>query len=109
MLPFVHVLGVLLACSVTINVILIFFVNRRKVCKHRKGAISASHHRGHDESAVGQSNNLDDEAEEVNYAALDFSTRNVKRGTKKKTKRELPQECLYSAVEADHHNQQQAS
>ncbi|XP_074505778.1 immunoglobulin kappa light chain-like [Sebastes fasciatus] len=56
------------------------------------------------QSTVDLSNDLDGG---LNYAALDFSTRKVKRG-KRKT-RESPQECLYSAVRADNHKQQHTS
>lgn len=48
----------------------------------------------------------DDEEKEVNYAALHFSSRKVKRG---KMKKESPQECVYSVVRADHHNRSQPS
>lgn len=43
-----------------------------------------------------------DEAEAENYAVMDFSTRRVKKGNKKKT--ESPQECVYSDVRAYNHN-----
>lgn len=39
-------------------------------------------------------------SDEVNYAALDFTVRKSKQVKKKK---ELPQECVYSAVSADYH------
>ena len=46
----------------------------------------------------------DGDAGAVNYAALDFSSRKVKRATKKKKKSsESPQECVYSAVRAEQH------
>lgn len=41
----------------------------------------------------------DGDEEAVNYAALNYSTRKVK---KVKQKQELPQECVYSAVRANH-------
>ncbi|XP_075959707.1 uncharacterized protein LOC142962909 [Anarhichas minor] len=104
---FVLVLGVLLACCVIVIVVLIFFRNQRKVCRNCKGAESASHHLGHDRSTVDQSNDLDAEAKGINYAALDFSKRKVKR--EKRKKRESPQECEYSVVRADYHNQQHPS
>ncbi|XP_075959691.1 immunoglobulin kappa light chain-like [Anarhichas minor] len=104
---FVLVLGVLLACCVIVIVVLIFFRNQRKVCKNCKGAESASHHLGHDRSTVDQSNDLDAEAKGINYAALDFSKRKVKR--EKRKKRASPQECEYSVVRADYHNQQHPS
>ncbi|XP_059201632.1 uncharacterized protein LOC131981372 [Centropristis striata] len=99
--PVVLVLGVLLACCVTVIASLTYVVNRGKVCNHCKGALSSSHNLGHDRSTVDQSNDLDDEENAMNYAALNFSTRKVKRGKK----RETPPECVYSAVRADNHNQ----
>ncbi|KAI3351510.1 hypothetical protein L3Q82_020354 [Scortum barcoo] len=68
--------------------------------------MSVSHHLGHEKSIVNRSADLDAEGEAVNYAALDFSTRKVKRG---KMKSESPQESVYSAVRADYHNQQHPS
>ncbi|XP_040903674.1 immunoglobulin kappa light chain-like [Toxotes jaculatrix] len=89
--PVVIVLGVLLACCVTVIAVLILFIYQRKVFK------GASPHHGHDKSNVDQSNDLDGDAKEANYAALNFSTRRVKR---EKKKRELPTECVYSDVAA---------
>ncbi|XP_071314390.1 uncharacterized protein [Trachinotus anak] len=95
-----------LACCVTVIGFLIFYIRQRKVCKHCQGAINLSH-RGHNESTVHQSNDLQEgEGTAVNYAALDFSARRVKRG-KKKT--DPPKECVYSVVRADYHNQQHPS
>ncbi len=48
----------------------------------------------------------DGEGKEVNYAALNFSTRKEKR---RKKKRESPQESVYSDVRAHYHNQQHPS
>uniref|UniRef100_A0A3B4TD27 Uncharacterized LOC111232578 n=1 Tax=Seriola dumerili TaxID=41447 RepID=A0A3B4TD27_SERDU len=79
--PVVLVLGGLLACCVTVVGILIFYINQRTVCKHCKGKFTA-----------------------VNFAALDFSARRVKRGRKKS---ESPQECAYSV--AYYHKQQNPS
>ncbi|XP_030251528.1 uncharacterized protein LOC115568406 [Sparus aurata] len=101
--PVVPVLGVLLACCVTVIAVLIFCVCRRRVCEQCKAGTSrASHHPGHDGSAGDQSPDLnDDDAEAVNYAALDFSSRKVKRAPKKNS--ESPQECVYSTVRAEPH------
>ncbi|XP_018549273.1 LOW QUALITY PROTEIN: uncharacterized protein LOC108895092 [Lates calcarifer] len=107
--PVVLVLGGLLTCCVIVIVILIFCVIQRGICDHCKGAMSASHHYGHERSTGDRSDNLEGEAESVNYAALNFSARNTKRV--KKTSGS-PQECLYSAVQqnrADHHIQHQPS
>ncbi|XP_054453691.1 uncharacterized protein LOC129090175 [Anoplopoma fimbria] len=97
----VIVLGVLLACCVTVIVLLILFVKRRKVCEHCKAATSAAGNPGHDKSTVDQSTDLDVDGDAVNYAALNYSTRKVKRVKK----RESPSECVYSAVRADYHTQ----
>ncbi|KAI3351505.1 hypothetical protein L3Q82_020348 [Scortum barcoo] len=104
--PVVLVLGVLLACCVTVIGVLIFYLHQRKACEHCKGAMSVSHHLRHEKSTVDESNNLNGEEEAMNYAALDFNARKVKRGKKKS---EMPQECVYSAVRADYHNQQHPS
>ncbi|XP_071313902.1 uncharacterized protein [Trachinotus anak] len=90
--PVVLVLGGVLACCVTVIGFLIFYIRQKKVCEHCQGAMNLSH-RGHNESTVHQSNDLESEEMAVNYAALDFSTRRVKRG-KKKT--DPPKECVYS-------------
>ncbi|XP_054453692.1 LOW QUALITY PROTEIN: uncharacterized protein LOC129090176 [Anoplopoma fimbria] len=97
----VIVLGVLLACCVTVIVLLILFVKRRRVCEHCKAATSAAGNPGHDKSTVDQSTDLDVDGDAVNYAALNYSTRKVKRVKK----RESPSECVYSAVRADYHTQ----
>ncbi|KAM7389136.1 hypothetical protein PAMP_023130 [Pampus punctatissimus] len=104
----VLVLGPLLACCVTVISILIFYINRRRLCKHCKGA---SHNLRHDKSTVDQSDNLDGEEKAVNYVALDFSTRKVKRGNKKSSEYSLcvSTQCVYSAVRSDYHTQQQSS
>ncbi|XP_054453683.1 uncharacterized protein LOC129090169 isoform X2 [Anoplopoma fimbria] len=96
----VIVLGVLLACCVTVIVLLILYVKQRRVCQHCK-ATSAAGNPGHDKSTVDQSTDLDVDGDAVNYAALNYSTRKVKRVKK----RESPSECVYSAVRADYHTQ----
>ncbi|XP_078025769.1 uncharacterized protein LOC144463864 [Epinephelus lanceolatus] len=93
--PVVLALGVLLACCVTVIVVLIFYGNRRKVCEHCK----ASHHLGHDRLTVDQSNHLDGEEEAVNYAESERGKRKI----------ENTPECVYSFVKADYHNQQHPS
>ncbi|XP_078025780.1 immunoglobulin kappa light chain-like [Epinephelus lanceolatus] len=93
--PVVLALGVLLACYVTVIVVLIFYGNRRKVCEHCK----ASHHLGHDRLTVDQSNHLDGEEEAVNYAESERGKRKI----------ENTPECVYSFVKADYHNQQHPS
>ncbi|KAI3351110.1 hypothetical protein L3Q82_005661 [Scortum barcoo] len=98
--PVVLVLGALLACCVTVIAVLIFSINQRNVCEHCKGEMSVSHHLGHENSTVDQSNDLDGEGKAVIFAALDFSS-NVKRRRKEK---EYMTECVYSVVGADYHN-----
>ncbi|KAM4555701.1 immunoglobulin kappa light chain-like [Odontesthes bonariensis] len=56
--PVVIVLGGLLACFVTVTVILIFYVKQKKVCEHCKGDLSGPHLPGYDKSSVEQSNHL---------------------------------------------------
>uniref|UniRef100_UPI003AACBEFE uncharacterized protein n=1 Tax=Centroberyx gerrardi TaxID=166262 RepID=UPI003AACBEFE len=95
--PVVLLLGILLACSVIVIAVLFFSRNRRRACEHCRGTVSASYYLGHDKSTVDQSSDLDGEAEALNYAGLDFSTRKAK-GRKK---RELSQESVYAAVRTD--------
>ncbi|XP_051275418.1 uncharacterized protein LOC127374296 isoform X1 [Dicentrarchus labrax] len=107
--PVTLVLGVLLACCVAVNIFLIFHVNQRRVCEHCKGLVlsagakTASHNPRHDRMTADQLTDMDGDAEEVNYAALDFSTRRVRK------KRGSPQECVYSAVNAHYHTQHHPS
>ncbi|XP_071385695.1 uncharacterized protein [Centroberyx affinis] len=98
--PVVLLLGILLACSVIAIAVLIFSRNRRRDCEHCKGTVSASYYLGHDvdmKSTVDWSSDLDGEADSLNYAGLDFSTRKAK-GRKK---RESPQESMYAAMRTD--------
>uniref|UniRef100_A0A4W6FAW0 Ig-like domain-containing protein n=1 Tax=Lates calcarifer TaxID=8187 RepID=A0A4W6FAW0_LATCA len=76
--PVDFVLGGLLACSLAVITVLVFCLNQRRACKNCKGRF----------------------IEPVNYVALNFSSRRVKRG---KIQRESPQECVYSDVRANHH------
>ncbi|XP_050928468.1 uncharacterized protein LOC108895081 isoform X3 [Lates calcarifer] len=98
--PVDFVLGGLLACSLAVITVLVFCLNQRRACKNCKGSTSATHNPGHDKLAVDQSTDLDGDGEAVNYVALNFSSRRVKRG---KIQRESPQECVYSDVRANHH------
>ncbi|XP_026185584.2 uncharacterized protein LOC113144092 [Mastacembelus armatus] len=96
--PVVLVLGVLLVCCVT--VIAFISLTPSNVYEHCNGALSPSHQVGHNKSTVDLSSdlvNMGDEAKAVNYATLDFLTRRVKRGKKK---REYT-ECVYSVVRAN--------
>uniref|UniRef100_A0A3Q1IIV5 Ig-like domain-containing protein n=1 Tax=Anabas testudineus TaxID=64144 RepID=A0A3Q1IIV5_ANATE len=78
----VIVLGVLLACCATVTAALTFCVIRMSVCEHCKEALIHYYFQ-------------DGDAETANYATLDFNTKKVKKG---KRKRESPEECVYSAV-----------
>ncbi|CAJ1059007.1 uncharacterized protein LOC117816975 [Xyrichtys novacula] len=99
--PVVIALGVLLACCVTLNAVLLFRGNRNQACEHCKGGSkSISHNPGHEKSTVQQSTNPDGGTEAENYAALTFSAREVRSVRKL---RESPQECVYSTVRVDHH------
>uniref|UniRef100_A0A8C2WQW8 Ig-like domain-containing protein n=1 Tax=Cyclopterus lumpus TaxID=8103 RepID=A0A8C2WQW8_CYCLU len=99
--PVVIGLGVLLACCVTAIVLLIFYVNRRRVCEHCKGSpylITMYYYYRY----FSYSYNLQDaDRDAVNYAALNFAKRKVPRVKK----RESPAECVYSAVRADYQTQ----
>ncbi|XP_029918666.1 vascular endothelial growth factor receptor 1-like [Myripristis murdjan] len=92
------VLGTLLACSSIVIVVLIFSRNRRRICQHCKGTVTATDHLGLEKSTMHHPSDLNTEAQELNYAALNFSSRKAKRGQKK---RELPTESIYSAVRTD--------
>ncbi|XP_041653802.1 uncharacterized protein LOC121516530 isoform X2 [Cheilinus undulatus] len=89
------VLGVLLACCLTVNLVLLIRASHNRACEHCKEAKGASHHPGCDTTIVEQPTDLDGDTEAENYAALNFSARKVKNV--KKT-RESSQECVYSAV-----------
>ncbi|XP_069388181.1 uncharacterized protein [Paralichthys olivaceus] len=92
--PLFLVLAVLLACCVTVIVVLSVKVNQR-VCKHCKGAMSTFHHQEHDRSSLDESNDLEGEVEALNYVAPTFFERKAKRMEKK---RESPHQCVYSSV-----------
>ncbi|XP_068447794.1 uncharacterized protein [Clinocottus analis] len=89
--PVVVGLGVLVACCVTVILLLLIYINRRSVCEHCKDP-------GHDESPVFQSTELDAGRDAINYAALNFSARKGPRVEN----REPPTECVYSAVRLPH-------
>ncbi|XP_026212943.1 uncharacterized protein LOC113160097 isoform X1 [Anabas testudineus] len=95
----VLVLGILLACCVTVIAILI--LSQSDVCEHCKGMMSALDHLGLDKPAVDQSSHqvvLDGKAKTTNYMTPYFSTR-------RRMKSRYMQECVYSVVRADNHNQ----
>uniref|UniRef100_A0A8C5FSZ6 Uncharacterized LOC115552295 n=2 Tax=Gadus morhua TaxID=8049 RepID=A0A8C5FSZ6_GADMO len=86
------VLGILLACCLAVITILFLTRNKKYVCDHRKGTLSASFHAPRDSQIQKQQ---DGETDSLNYAALEFSGRKTKGG-KKNTERN--QESVYSAV-----------
>ncbi|XP_029021717.1 uncharacterized protein LOC114864884 [Betta splendens] len=95
--PLVAALGGLLACCGAVITILICYIAQTKACVC-KGTRSHSHHKT---PMVDQSNDLVGEAPVLNYAALDFSSRRMKKGTMNA----LPQEGFYSVVRAEDPNQ----
>ncbi|KAM3611986.1 uncharacterized protein V6R79_000456 [Siganus canaliculatus] len=102
--PVVLVLGALLFCCVTAIVVLSYFIKRLKRCALHEGE-SASLPPGHHKTTEDQPSDRDNDA--LNYAALNFTTRKLKKEERKK--RKLPEECVYSVVRADYHNNQQPS
>ncbi|XP_034037873.1 uncharacterized protein LOC117520681 isoform X2 [Thalassophryne amazonica] len=103
--PLVLVLGVLLACCVTVIAVLILYIKQRKVYQHNQGAASFSCPLGSDESTVDPSTDRVGEPEAESYVTLRFSTKPAKN---KKKKRDPQQECVYSTVRT-HHNQNQSA
>ncbi|XP_041845339.1 uncharacterized protein LOC121642630 isoform X2 [Melanotaenia boesemani] len=102
--PLVLVLGGLLVCCVTVVIFLLFYIRRRTVCEQCKES-KASHCPGQDTPTAGQLTDLESEVHAVNYAAVDFSRRNVKHGKK----RSVNSNYLYEAVRADSQSHQQFS
>ncbi|XP_076005107.1 uncharacterized protein LOC142999428 [Genypterus blacodes] len=93
--PVTLALGILLVCCVIVISVLCYFVKRGRICEHCKGATSASVHLTHGKSAVDLSSAAVAEEEAPNYAALNFSARQVQKGRRK---RESQQESVYSDV-----------
>uniref|UniRef100_A0A3P8RV50 Ig-like domain-containing protein n=1 Tax=Amphiprion percula TaxID=161767 RepID=A0A3P8RV50_AMPPE len=91
--PLVIVIGTVLACSLLVNCALFFTRKPKQTCEHCKGKVTASKHVELDRSAEDQRNNVDGEEVEINYVALDFSSRKIKRW---KNKHDLPEDCMYS-------------
>ncbi|XP_028272775.1 immunoglobulin kappa light chain-like [Parambassis ranga] len=104
--PVVLVLGGLLACCITVIVLIILHI-KQNVCKHCKGEPSASHDTGDDNSTVDQLHDLNDEAKELNYAAVHFTNRRENQEKKTKKRRETPEDSIYSVVKC--HNRQHVS
>ncbi|XP_023184719.1 uncharacterized protein LOC102218277 [Xiphophorus maculatus] len=94
--PAVLVLSVLLACCVTLIISLIVYI-KQKVFGHLEGANTGPS--GRQKTLGNQPSDTGARGDEVNYVALNFSTRKTK-GVKKRT--ESPPECVYSAVRGGH-------
>ncbi|XP_040928679.2 uncharacterized protein LOC114864987 [Betta splendens] len=94
--PVVFVLGVLLACCVTVFGAFTLCERSRHGCDHCKGQGNSSHQDGRTGLTSHGSSDLGDAAEAVNYAALSFSTKTAQRT---KVKEQLSQQSLYSSVE----------
>ncbi|XP_068181288.1 uncharacterized protein [Antennarius striatus] len=92
--PFVFVLGTLLACCVIVIISLIVFRHKRPLCEHCKGGAAASNREVLNRSAQDQSDNVEGETVELNYAALNFSSRTRERWTNNRD----TQDCTYSSV-----------
>ncbi|CAL8262549.1 unnamed protein product [Lota lota] len=84
------VLGILLACCLVVIIIHLITRNKKQVCEHCKGTLSASYQIATDSVIQEQQN-----GDSLNYAALEFSGRKT-RGEKKNSER--TQESVYSAV-----------
>ncbi|XP_032410155.1 uncharacterized protein LOC116713973 [Xiphophorus hellerii] len=93
----VIILGGLLACCVIIIVLLIFYIKLKRKCGQFKGQNGGSSLVEDGKSKVVHTRNLDDEAIEVNYASVQTRV----RGSNEKKK--LPEECVYSSVKSDGH------
>ncbi|CAI5652890.1 unnamed protein product [Oreochromis niloticus] len=104
--PVVLALGVLLACSVTVNIIIIFCKSQRVFKNGKAGTKNPSHISENNLSALDHLNDMDGDSDAVNYVALNFSSRNR---VKKNKMKESPQECVYSAVRPYNHALSQTS
>ncbi|KAM4586764.1 uncharacterized protein V3H82_005561 isoform 2-T2 [Fundulus diaphanus] len=87
-------LGGLLTCCVIVVILLIFYIKQQKKYERSKGQIGGYNLEEDDKPAAVQSRNWDDEA---NYASVQTRTRRANE------KRELPQECVYSDVRSNDH------
>ncbi|XP_014901772.1 uncharacterized protein LOC106955859 [Poecilia latipinna] len=97
-------LGGLLACCVIVIVLLIFYIKLKRNCGQTKGQNGASSLVVEDaKSKDVHIRNLDGEAIEVNYASVQTW---VRRSNEKK---KHPQECVYSTVKSDGHQNQLSS
>ncbi|MEQ2230612.1 hypothetical protein ILYODFUR_031206 [Ilyodon furcidens] len=92
-------LGGLLACCVIIVVLLIFYIKQKRNYEQSKDQTGVPSPVEDDKSRVVQSRNLDGEAVEANYASVQTRVRRPNE------KRQQPQECVYSAVRSDDHQQ----
>ncbi|KAM9513804.1 uncharacterized protein ACWYII_047056 [Salvelinus alpinus] len=90
--PVIIALGVTSAVCLIGIIVLICTRHTRPVCEHCK--VGASQHIGHD-NYTRESSSKDQDADTLNYAALNFSERKTRRGRKK---RETQHESVYSDV-----------
>ncbi|KAM3612306.1 uncharacterized protein V6R79_006528 [Siganus canaliculatus] len=90
--PFVIAIGALLLCCVVLIIALIVSRNQKPVCRQCKGKVTAGER---DRLAEDEQTNVDGDPGEVNYVALDFSTRKRERWVNKE---EFPQDCVYSGM-----------
>ncbi|XP_072290430.1 uncharacterized protein [Eucyclogobius newberryi] len=90
--PVCAALGVLLLCSAVINAVM--FYRYRKAAHHKEEMPSSSPIELLDTSLADQSNNEGGKEAAVNYVALEFPLRKVKRSKMKNG----TSECLYSAT-----------
>uniref|UniRef100_I3KV90 Ig-like domain-containing protein n=2 Tax=Oreochromis niloticus TaxID=8128 RepID=I3KV90_ORENI len=96
--PLSAVLVTLLIFSVLVNFGLILSRKQKPTCEQSKGGETVSTQppiNEQDRSTADQLSNVEGEEVGVNYAALDFSSRKVKKW---KNKRELPHNSIYSGM-----------
>ncbi|XP_008419156.2 uncharacterized protein LOC103471753 [Poecilia reticulata] len=96
-------LGGLLACCVIVIVLLIFYIKLKRNCGQTKGQNGGSSLVEDAKSKDVHTRNLDGEAIEANYASVQTW---VRRSNGKKNH---PQECVYSTVKSDAHQNRLSS
>ncbi|XP_043982521.1 uncharacterized protein LOC122836748 [Gambusia affinis] len=99
----VIILGGLLVCCAILIVLLIFYIKLKQKCGQGKGQNGGTRLVEDDKSEVVHTRNLDGETIEANYASV--QTR-VRRSNEKKN---LLEQCVYSSVKSDGHQNQLSS
>ncbi|PWA18620.1 hypothetical protein CCH79_00005756, partial [Gambusia affinis] len=99
----VIILGGLLVCCAILIVLLIFYIKLKQKCGQGKGQNGGISLVEDDKSEVVHTRNLDGETIEANYASV--QTR-VRRSNEKKN---LLEQCVYSSVKSDGHQNQLSS